>query len=186
MGLVCSGEPVDSDPRKHLNTRQWETGMCEAFCANPCACFLGCLFPCPCAVYLRCKALQNDMTKYKCCQGYVCWDCVSCLPTECVPECWLCCEAALCVGCSISATRIYVQEERQIQTDPCDNRIIRFNNFMQILRCVCDILAIFFGELQFVAHIIDIIAQLVWLFTIGSMIAQVYVELSRHPTAANY
>ena len=29
-----------------------------------------------------------------------------------------------CCSCAISATRIYVQVERQIQTDPCDNRII--------------------------------------------------------------
>jgi len=27
MGLVCSGDPVDEDPRKHLQARQWETGM---------------------------------------------------------------------------------------------------------------------------------------------------------------
>jgi len=34
----------------------------------------------------------------------------------------LCCEAFCCEGCAISGTRIYLQEERQIVTDPCDNR----------------------------------------------------------------
>ena len=36
----------------------------------------------------------------------------------------LCLEAMLCQSCAVSATRIYVQDERQIITDPCDNRII--------------------------------------------------------------
>lgn len=97
-------------------------------------------------------------------------------------------QAFFCESCAISATRIYVQDERQIMTDPCDNRIIvgvfgvgvwgevilfspgsplpsswqRFNNLMQLLSCICDILSIFFRELRHLARIIDFIADIVY------------------------
>ena len=78
--------------------------------------------------------------RYSCCQGYICPSCTSACPREPAPLC-LCLESCLCEGLAISATRIYLQFEREIVTDPCDNRLIRFNNFMQILRCICHILA---------------------------------------------
>lgn len=67
-----------------------------------------------------------------------------------------------CESCAISGTRIEVQITRSIETDPCDNRIIRFNNCMQILSCICHILAIFIAELRELAQIIDCIAQIVY------------------------
>lgn len=102
-------------------------GMMWAGCANPLGCCIGCTF-CPCcACHLRHLALQGDMSKYKCCQGYICWNCrfssgqktlkrfalwasqltvffsdleyagVKCCPTDSCPDLCLCCE----VGCSL-------------------------------------------------------------------------------------
>ena len=64
-----------------------------------------------------------------------------------------------------------------LQSDPCDRRIIRFNNFMQLLSCVCDILACFYPEFRDCAEIIRLIADIVFLCTAGCMNAQVNVEL---------
>ena len=59
------------------------------------------------------------------CQGYICRQCTKPVFGGCEKDMgWplLCCEAFCCEGCAISGTRIYLQEERQIVTDPCDNR----------------------------------------------------------------
>jgi hypothetical protein len=95
-------------------------------------------------------------------------------------------QALCCAGCAISATRVYIQEERQIQSDPCDNRIIRFNNCIQILACICSILAIFIAELREIAECINIIADIVYMITSGCMQAQTFVELDKYPTPADY
>jgi len=68
-------------------------------------------------------------------------------------------------------------DQKNLRSDPCDNRIIRFNNFMQLLSCVCQILAIFIEELREAADIIRIIAHLVYCATSGCMIAQMFREL---------
>ena len=89
----------------------------------------------------------------QCCQGYG----VACVTGEQISKCcgccegnWVgnCCEAIFCLGCHVSSSRIWIQEERQITTDPCDNRLIRLSNCLQILAFVCNILAICFPELQ--------------------------------------
>lgn len=187
MCIFCSGDPVENDPRIHLQARQWETGMMHSCCANPGGCIGATLCTPCCACYLRDKALQGDYTKYKCCQGYVCGQCSSCIPCQdSCPQFCLCLEVWLCMSCAISATRIYVQDERQIVTDPCDNRIIRFNNCMQLLSCICDILAIFFAELREAAAIIDLIADIVYCTVQACMQAQTHHELRLHPTVNDY
>ena len=40
----------------------------------------------------------------------------------------------------------------------------RFNNFMQILRCICDILAAFFEGFRAAAAIVRLIAKIVYLW----------------------
>ena len=82
---------------------------------------------------------------------------------------------------------------------------------MQLLSCVCDILAIFFSELRLLAQIIDLVADIVYCmcgglcpFCVGGgwltrpvdagvwrsvqacMQAQTHLELKLHPTAADY
>eukprot|EP01035_Chromulina_nebulosa_P049123 gene49123-66704_t len=55
---------------------------------------------------------------------------------------------------------MYVMEKYDLQSDPCDYRLIRINNCLQVFACVCDILAIFIDSLREVARIIDNIADL--------------------------
>jgi len=101
---------------------------------------------------------------------------------------WFCLtlETIICPGFASSSTRLYVQDERQIVTDPCDNRIIRFNNLLQLLRCICDVLAICFGDLRPIAELIRLFAELVYLITQACIQAQTHLELERHPTAMDY
>lgn len=71
-------------------------------------------------------------------------------------------------------------------SDPCDNRIIRFNNCIQILACICSILAIFFEELREIAECINLIADIVYYITSGCMQAQTFIELDKYPTVESY
>jgi hypothetical protein len=119
---------------------------------------------CPCANYvLRSEALEGDMTKYKCCQGY--YDCMCFKAGACGDSgnvgC-AACEMVCCMGPAVSSSRMLVMDTRDIIPDPCDNRIIRFSNCMQLLACVCQLLACFFEELREAAQIIDCIAGM-WL-----------------------
>ncbi|EGD75470.1 hypothetical protein PTSG_06544 [Salpingoeca rosetta] len=185
--FLCDGSPTEDDPRKDLQDRQWETSMLKAGCNQPLGCCCAMFFPCCCAMYLRYKALNEDMSKYSCCQGFICPKCMNCVPLqESCPWLCLCLEVSICEACAISATRIYVQVERQIITDPCDNRIIRFNNCMQILSCICNILAIFIDGLDALANLIDLIADIVYCLTQACMQAQTYHELKLHPTSVDY
>eukprot|EP00056_Hartaetosiga_gracilis_P002913 m.58179 g.58179 ORF g.58179 m.58179 type:complete len:213 (-) comp11247_c0_seq1:132-770(-) len=184
--LCFNGAPVDEDPRIHFNLRQWETSMLNSCCNQPFGCCLSMLCPCCMVIHIRRRALQYDMSRYSCCQGLICASCFECCPTENCPCFCLVLEALLFESCALSATRIYVQEERQIVTDPCDNRIIRFNNLMQLLSCICNILAIFFDELRLIAQIIDLIADIVYCLTQACMQAQTYHELVLHPTPGDY
>ena len=93
-------------------------------------------FCCPCAQYqLRSEILEGDMGRYKCCQGYLDNACfkagsigdqgnVGCLACE------ICC----CYGLAVSSSRMLVMDTRDIIPDPCDNRIIRFSNCLQLVR----------------------------------------------------
>jgi hypothetical protein len=185
--FLCSGDPVEDDPYIGFSAREWETGMMKSCCANPLGCCVSMFFPCCCAFYLRYKALNGDWSKYSCCQGFICGNCMKSVPgQEDCPQLCLCCEVTFCESCAISATRVYVQVERQIKTDPCDNRIIRFNNCMQILSCICNILAIFFDGLDQLAAIIDLIADIVYCLTQACMQAQTHHELKLHPTVNDY
>ena len=79
-------------------------------------------------------------------------------------------------SCALSATRMYVMDKFNLASDPCDRRIIRFNNFMQLLACVCNILACFVPELRDAAQCIQCIADLVFYTTAGCMFAQINYE----------
>lgn len=95
-------------------------------------------------------------------------------------------QAFFCECFAISATRMYVQMERQIVTDPCDNRIIRLNNLIQLLACICQILAMIDSSFQACAEIMKFIADVVYAIVSSCMQAQTHLELKLHPTAADY
>eukprot|EP00038_Savillea_parva_P006470 m.163982 g.163982 ORF g.163982 m.163982 type:complete len:199 (+) comp12364_c0_seq1:79-675(+) len=191
-GKPLSDKEREKDPmgnNRPMHGREWQTDMCHVCCNGGCCpCLIASVCCCPCACYLRNKALQGDMSKYQCCQGYICRGCTSyckCCENNC-PCCTLFCESFLCNCFAISATRMWVQEERQILTDPCDNRIIRFNNCCQLLACFCYILAIFCDAFRAIADLIGLIADIVYIITSGCMQAQTYVELSKYPTPDSY
>eukprot|EP00038_Savillea_parva_P007174 m.168337 g.168337 ORF g.168337 m.168337 type:complete len:261 (-) comp12943_c0_seq1:248-1030(-) len=185
------GSPHPDDKRAYDQGREWETGMADSLCNNPLGCCVAMIAPHCCACYLRDLAIQGDRTKYQCCQGYFCAQCFqSC--NDCAQESdfnygfCLCLEVFFCECLAISATRIYVWDERQITTDPCDNRIIRFNNCMQLLRCFCIILAAFDRNFQSAANLVDQIAHIVYCLTQACMQAQTHLELKLHPTVNDY
>lgn len=128
--------------------------------------------------YMRHKVLDGNMDNYVCCQGY--YD-MACFKAGSVGDqgnaCCLACEGCCCVSCAVSSTRMYVMDKYMLSSDPCDRRIIRFNNFMQLLSCICDILACIDPSFQDCAEIIRFIAEIVFLCTAGCMYAQVNVEL---------
>jgi len=128
---------------------------------------------------VRKKALDGDMTNYKCCQGYydcLCFKAGHCGEESC-PDVCLCLEAVFCNSCAVSSTRMLVMDTYFLQSDPWDRRIIRFNNCMQMLSCICHIAAIIDPSLRDCAVLIDRIADCVYYSVQACMTAQVNFEL---------
>jgi len=183
MCLICDGSKDGVDDPFGAKPNEFQTTMCNACCENPCCCLYG--FACtPCAACtLRRKVIEYDMTRYECCQGYIPACCCFC-PGKCgektCPTLCLCCESICCPSLSISSSRMYVQDALSLSSDPCDRRLIRCSNCLQLLSCVCWILAIFCEEFRSLAYIIDCIADCVTYSVLGCMVAQVEVELKHH------
>lgn len=187
--LVCFDEsPIDGDPRAGYN-KKWEIGMMDAPCKNPLG-FCYSFVCCPCAQWqLREKALEGDWTRYRCCQGYYdmcCWKAGSVGDTgnKCCAAIELCCP--WCLSCAVSSTRMLVMDTRNIMPDPCDNRIIRFNNCMQLISCICHILAMFDSSFEDLANLVDCIADMVFLTTQACMTTQADYELTHGTHQVNY
>jgi len=176
--LLCFDDsPMEGDPRAGYGNH-WQIGMMESPGKNP-GMFCYSLICCPCAQYtLREKALQGDWKRYKCCQGY--YD-ACCFKAGSIGDegnqCCMVLEACCCLSCAVSSSRMLVMDSRNIIPDPCDNRIIRFNNCIQMLSCLCHIAAIFMSELRDIADLIDFIADLVFYTTQACMTAQTSFEL---------
>lgn len=68
-------------------------------------------------------------------------------------------------------------DKYNIVPDEMDNKIMRFNNCVQILTCFISILAIFVDGLNEAADTLQLIAKLVFHLTVGCMTAQIYYEL---------
>jgi hypothetical protein len=62
----------------------------------------------------------------------------------------------------------------------------RFNNFIQILSCICQILALIDQSFRGIAELMKFIADVVYMITSSCMQAQTHLELMRHPTPADY
>lgn len=71
-----------------------------------------------------------------------------------------------------------VMDRYSLRSDPTDWQIMRFNNAVQCLSCICDVLAIFDRSFKQIAKILDLIADLVYLSVSGCMVAQVTHELN--------
>jgi hypothetical protein len=167
----------------------FQTTMSEACCFDqPNSCYW-CLCQssgvcAPCTQYqLRSKVLDGDMSKYSCFQGQFticcCIKAGACQEKSC-PEVCLLCESTCCNAAALSASRITVMDQYDLQSDPCDIRIIRFNNCCQMLSCFCHVLAVIVPEVRDCAKIIDTIADIVYAVVSGCMTAQVANELNFH------
>lgn len=182
--LLCfDDKPDENDPKGNL-PETWGISMVDALSKNPKGCCLGCWCPCCFAYHLRQKSLEmlgNGMKDYKCCQGYL-GGCPCCKPgamgEQSSPECCLCCEVTCCLGLAVSGTRSYVADHYQLRSDPCDNRLIQFNNCLQALACICDILAIFNESYRDLAQVIRLIADLVFWMLQACMQGQIHYELT--------
>jgi len=124
--------------------------------------------------------LDGDMTKYTCCQNMF-GGCCCCKPgqmgeADC-PYLCLCLEVTCCLSFAISSSRWYLMEKRGLHSDPCDRRLIRVNNCIQIIACICQCLSICIPELRDLATIISWLADCVFLCTAACMCAQVRYEL---------
>eukprot|EP01041_Mallomonas_annulata_P010134 gene10134-21133_t len=167
--LLCfDGSPLEND-RRASNPNQFQISFVDALYKNqPYCCVAYCCPPCA-AYYTRYKALDQDMTMYICCQGYFNTPCCQggqCGESSC-PEFCLCLESCCCLGPSVSSSRLYTMDRFSLQSDPCDNRLIRFSNCLQVFSCICDILSIFIRELRDCAQILDCIAQTVFYCMMG-------------------
>ncbi|CAM9335052.1 unnamed protein product [Phaeothamnion confervicola] len=181
--LICfSDKPVEGSKLDayYQNSKTFQIGMMEAPCKNPAWCLMGGLC-CPCTqMVIRNRALDSNMNNYICCQGYFPGCC--CLkPGHCgeqsAPCLCLCLESWCCLSCAVSSNRMFIMDKYQLMPDPWDNRIIRFNNCIQLLSCICDILSICVSELREFARILDLIAECVYFTTIGCMSGQMVTEL---------
>jgi len=170
------------------NPNTFETNLCNAPSKNCPCCILGsCCAPCGfSACYTRdaaLKAFGNGVEDYMCCQGYA-------------PKCCCftpgnmgdkgSCPCMICEGCcfpvlSISFTRIYVMEQINARPDPVDYQLIAFSNCMQMLSCICNILACVTQNdaIKQLADIIECIADIVTFSVAGCMVVQIEEEIKK-------
>lgn len=188
----CFDSGPHPDDKYAEGVRTFQTTMCNAPCADPLCC-MGSFFCLPCAQYvLREKVLERDMTKYSCCQGYFddCWKCCCCsngLGEQNCPACCLCLESFCCPGLAVSASRMYVMDKYNIRSDPCDRRLIIFNNCIQTLSCICSCLAMITGNktIRDLARLLRLISEIVFLSVAACMTTQVSYEID-HIAAQGY
>ena len=167
------------------NPNKFKIDLKNACCKDPLCCCVGALGTYPgcglSACWARKSILEkkmNGISDFICCQGYIpkcaCLDPVKCFPGSPVG---LCLEGCCCAVLSISIARMHIMELESIQPDPVDYQIIQCSNFLQMLSCVCNIIAMFVAELREVAACIDLIADLFTCSVAGCMIAQVNAQL---------
>ena len=180
--MVCclfDDSPLPDDPRGYRQN-QFQISMMDSICSGqPVCCFTYC-FPCCMNYYIRHKVLNGNYNKYTCCQGYAdsrCFKSGSCCEKDC-PQLCLCCESVLCLGLSMSTSRIFIMDQYDLQPDPMDNQIIRFSNCLQLFACILDIIAIFVPACDESANICQTLADCVFYSTIGCMAGQVYNEIN--------
>ena len=183
--------PLSSDRNRFGNFNSNEDYFQRSMLGAPlysCWSFIWCMGQCipyTCGITqyaLRRKALNYNMKKYTCCQGYYDGFCCGLIQSNQLgeqncPDLCAFVEGCFCNSCAVSATRLYVIEKYNLRTDPCDNRIIFLNNAIQMLACIFDILAIWIDDLRHARLILDHIADIVYHITSGMMTAQVSIEL---------
>lgn len=155
--------------------------MMESLYKNQPFCLCTYLFPCCCAYYSRYRALDGDLTKYSCCQGYLddkhCFKAGMYKEKSCPAFC-LGVESLLCLGPSISSTRLFIMDRYDLRPDPFDNQIVRFNNCLAIVSSVFLIFSLCFRDIRgFARSLQDFSRDCVFYSTVGCMASQVLTEI---------
>jgi hypothetical protein len=160
--------------------------MMDAPCKAPCTCLVSGLCPCCAACYWRKATLEtyaNGMADYECCQGYM--NC-PCCPLGCFKGtmCGLCLEGCCCDTISMSISRIFVMDHKDLRPDPTDYQIIRCSNCLQITACVFSCIAAISGNdaCRDASNIINLIAECVVRTVMGCMAAQIKAEITHTTT----
>uniref|UniRef100_A0A0V0HX73 Putative collagen alpha-1(III) chain-like n=2 Tax=Solanum chacoense TaxID=4108 RepID=A0A0V0HX73_SOLCH len=170
---------LDKAENRKFFQNLWRTDLMGTLKADPPFwCFA--LWCGPCSSYvLRKRALYGDMTRYKCCAGYM--PCSGkCGESRC-PEFCLVAEVCCCFGNSVSSTRFLLQDEFNIRTTKCDNCIIGFMIVLGQLACLCRIAACLTGDegLEDAAHILTCLSDMVYYSVCACMQTQHKVELDK-------
>jgi len=87
-------------------------------------------------------------------EGYADFCCVragSCGEQNCPNFCAFV-EGCCCNCIAVSVNRTYLMDQYDLSSDPCDYRLIRINNCMQMFSCVCNLLALFVEDLRELAR----------------------------------
>lgn len=71
---------------------------------------------------------------------------------------------------------MYVMEKYDLTSDPCDYRLIRINNCLQLLACICNVLALINDSFSALANLINRIADIFYHCITGCMTAQVILK----------
>jgi hypothetical protein len=79
---------------------------------------------------------------------------------------------------AVSASRMLIMDRHDLMSDPCDNQLIRCNNCIQLIACVCDTLALIDNSFDDLRRIIDLIAEITYHTISGCMTAQVAHEIN--------
>ena len=76
-------------------------------------------------------------------------------------------------------------DQKSLVADPVDNQIIRFNNCVQCLSCICDCLAMCNEDFKDAADCVDTIATQVFFCVAGCMTAQMFLELDQQASMSH-
>ena len=76
-------------------------------------------------------------------------------------------------------------DQYQLESDPCDRRLIRLSNFLQLLSCVCDILANVNKSFKHIAQLVRDVATCVFYSTVACQMTQVNTEVEYQKAQGN-
>lgn len=207
MCIFCPGEPPEKVASKGAKGQQYGLYLSyqnnpnnfalplkDACCTEPCCCIISGLGT-PCgftACWARSRVLETyyqGAQDFTCFQGYI--PSICCVPVGDACSCCngsmagVCFEGCCCPVLSLSIARIHLMNTKGIRPDPCDYQIIQFANFLQLLSCIFDIVAIFVEAARDAALILDLIADFVTYSVGGCMGAQVYHETNKDKKNGN-
>lgn len=182
--LLCFSDDPHEDDERGQRQEKFQIKLIEAPCKEPLQCV--CTYFCtPCSTYyVRQTVLGGTLDNYSCCQGYMnnsCFKAGSCGESTC-PQLCLGVESFCCLGPSMSSSRMYLMDQHDLQSDPCDRQMIRFTNCIMMLACICDILALIDSTFKDFAEILRMIANCVFYSMMGCMAGQIHYEVNYQKT----